>query len=275
MSNLRIVYDNPADSAIVTATSTAGNLGVGFLKTDIKAEPHRSVGTSTTLTLEWTRPQIIGAVVIPRCNFTAGATMRVRVYQKQLGGELLVDSGIKYPCPGPGLGEFTFDAPTISNSFSYGSDTKAVVWLAGKHVGQRVVIDITDPNNPDGYLDMSRLIVGSYWEPTYNGAYGATYTPVDTSENYRTEIGDLRSDRQIKHNKLNVPFEMMPARDRTRMTQIVNYVGITRFLFVSLFPDQVETALSQDTMVYGKRENSDFEMPSWNLYSTTLTIVGW
>ena len=275
MSNLRIMFDNTADSATVTASSTAGNLGVGNLKTDIKTEIHRSVGTSVSYTLEWDKPHMIGAVAIPRCNLSSDATMQVRIYAEQYGGTLLGDSGIMNPCPGPGIDYFTLDMPTLSNVFSYGSDTKAVCWFAEKHVGQRVVIDIIDTQNIDGQIDISRLLVGNYWEPMYNGAYGASYSPVDTSENYRTEVGDLRTDRHIKHDKIYIPFEMMPAEDRGRMTQIMRHAGVSKPIFISLFPDHVETALTQDTMVYGKLENSDIELPSWNLYSTTLTVIGW
>lgn len=78
MSNLRIVYDNAADRAAITASSTAGALAAANLLTDTKSDVWRATGPSARLTLAWAVAEAIQALVLPFCNLSPTATWRVR-----------------------------------------------------------------------------------------------------------------------------------------------------------------------------------------------------
>lgn len=53
MANLRIIYDNAADRATLTASTTAGALAATNLQRDEKAAIWRSTDTTATLTATW------------------------------------------------------------------------------------------------------------------------------------------------------------------------------------------------------------------------------
>ena len=79
MSNMRIVYDNAADRATVTASSTAGALVVANLLTDRKSDVWRATGPAASIYAAWPAAEAIQAVALPFCNLSPAATMRVRV----------------------------------------------------------------------------------------------------------------------------------------------------------------------------------------------------
>jgi len=79
MSNMRIVYDNAADRATVTASSTAGALVVANLLTDRKSDVWRATGPAASIYAAWPAAETIQAVALPFCNLSPTATMRVRV----------------------------------------------------------------------------------------------------------------------------------------------------------------------------------------------------
>ena len=79
-SQIRILNNNAADRATLSASTTAGSLVVANLKTDYKSDVYRSTGTTATITATWTSNETIGVVVLPFCNLTATATIRVKLY---------------------------------------------------------------------------------------------------------------------------------------------------------------------------------------------------
>lgn len=79
MKNLRIISDNAIDRATLTASTTAGTLGVANLQNSRKSSPWRAVGTTARLSASWATPERIGGVFLPFCNLSPTATMRVRV----------------------------------------------------------------------------------------------------------------------------------------------------------------------------------------------------
>ena len=76
MPNLRLIYDNVASSATLTASTTAGTLAASNMLTDVKSVVHRSTGTSVTYTMTWTANQTVGGVALPATNLTSTATIR-------------------------------------------------------------------------------------------------------------------------------------------------------------------------------------------------------
>ena len=92
MANLRIIYDNAADRATLTASTTAGALGVANLQNNRKGRPWRATGTTARLAATWAAPERIGGVFLPFCNLSPTATMRVRVSNEPAGQNQLTFS---------------------------------------------------------------------------------------------------------------------------------------------------------------------------------------
>lgn len=275
MPNLRLIHDNAADRATVTASSTAGALVAANMLTDLKGQVHRSTGTSVTYTLSWAAFETVAGVALPACNLTADATIRVRGYDAAAGGVLVVDSGVRFACPGPTLDLWDWTQPLNSNAFAFGGAAKTAVWLNDHYAVKRIEIDLVDANNAAGHIDCARILAGAYWSPKYNASYGATTSVEDGSKNSRNDAGDLMTDRAALNETMKLDLGLMPTADRARMNQIMRGSGTARPVFVSLIPDSSDALLEQDSMIYGKRQNAALAFSFYNAFGTSLTIEGW
>lgn len=273
MSNLRILYDIASDRATLTASTTAGSLVVDNLKSNHKSLVWRSTSTTASLTATWTTPEFVGCIAIPFCNFTSTATIRVRVYTDAAGNELVFDTGVVLACPYSPLGAFKWgEEPIGVNSYTYGGGTYASVWTPIK-TARKVVIDIVDDGNPAGYLDCGRLVVGGYWTPIYNPQYSATATSQDTSRQYRTEAGELLSDIGTVSKRLNINLSILVPSDRAAFWRSIRNVGMSKPIFVSLFPDDPDSELEQTHQIFGKLPTlGAISASSYNLYSAPLEV---
>lgn len=273
MPNLRIIYQNVVDGATITASTTAGSLGVNNLKTDIKSEVHRSTGTSVTYTVVLPSSQIIGGVALPFCNLTSSATMRVLGYADVAGASLLFDTGAQLACANAPLGSWDWGAlPLGVNAFSYGLASYGRIWFAQTAV-RKFVVDVADPSNPAGYLDHARMFAGAFWEATYNANYGAKVLPRDTSEHRRSASGDLHTKNGIQYNAISVDLSHMPPDDRLQLWRILRGNGKRKPVFFSLTPQAADTVGDQTTTIWGKlSEMSDIVFSSYNAFDTQITI---
>ena len=275
MPNLRIIHDNAADRATVTASSTAGTLAAENMLTDIKGDFHRSGDTSVIYTLSWSDFETVAGIALPACNLTPDATIRVRGYDAATGGALVADSGEKFACPGPPLGLWDWAMPLNSNAFAYGGAAKTAAWFDDHYAVKRIEIELNDPDNAAGYIDCARIVAGAYWSPAYNPLYGATTGLEDNSKNSRNDAGDLITDRGAINDAMRFDLAYMPPADRARMNQIMRGSGTARPVFISLMPDSTDALLEQDSMIYGKRQNAPMAFANYKTYSTNITIEGW
>ncbi|NDB57216.1 hypothetical protein EB001_02015 [bacterium] len=304
-NNLRIIYQNIVDlsTSTITASSTAvaGNTPVSNMKLDSKSLVWRSSSVTTAavnglytakanlvVTMASTN---IGGVILPFCNLSSAATIRVRGYTgtaPTLGGTvdspttaatgtLRFDSGVVMACPYQVLGLWNWGTlPLGVNSYSYGGGTYGRVWipLASQAACTSLLIEIVDSQNQSPYIEASRLVIGSYWYPKYNTSFGLSSTTKDLSAHTRTESGDLVTNRGISYRSMNFDLKYLVPSDRLEFTRILRGNGLPRPLVISLFPDNTEDwDKEQAHQIYGKLSQlPDLVHPMFEIYSTTVDI---
>ena len=275
MNNLRIIYDNAADRATITASSEASaSLGVVNLKSDTKARVWRSTGTSATLTATWSSSETVAGAFLPFCNLTALATMRLRGFAEVADAAPLFDTGAIPACPGQIMGLWEWGGRALgSNAFAYGGGTYGRVWVPVPGAIKELVIDIEDPDNPLGYVEASRLVCGAYWSPEYNASVGASITPVDTSTHFRNAAGDLLTDAGTKHRSQVFDLSTMSASDRAMLWSIVRGNGMPKPMLFSLYPDHEDSALEQAHQMYCKLSSAKAIVTPISLrYNSTIEL---
>lgn len=252
MPNLRVVHDNAADRATPGASSTAGTLAVTNLRTQMKSQVWRATGTSATLTLTWPTPELVACVVLPFCNLTSTATMRVRGYTLAGDDVPAFDTGDRPACPYAPLGLFGWGTQSLGcNAFAFGGGTYAIAWFG--HVAvERLVIDLADPDNAAGYIEASRLVAGAYWSPVNNVDWSPKLAVQDSTTNTRNDAGDLITDRGTKYRTLAVSLSWMPPADRDPFMSILRGNGFAQPVFVSLFPESADPLQEQQYQIWGK-----------------------
>ena len=272
MSQLKILTNNVADIATITVANTAAGMGADRLKTDIKGEVCRVLGTSCSITLAWANLETAGVVVIPVSNLGPSSTIRARAYLDSGGTTLLADTGVLWAAPGTILENWDFSQDLNVNAFTDGIGAFTSCYFESQVACRKIVIDIT---NPDGaFIDLARLVVGGYHEVQYNADYGATISTLDMTKNSRAASGDIKTDWGPKSNTLQFDLSWVANADRERIRQMIAR-GIGRFVFMSLFPENADPVLERDYSIYGKPvQPGSMVFNNYNLHSTNIQIEG-
>lgn len=275
MSNpVRVVYDNAADRAS-TSVNGVSVLPVGALKTNSKNEVWRtSAGTvSVTFTSTWTSPIKVSCVAFPFSNFSDSATMRVRLYSDMACTALLTDTTAVLCAQGAGQIVAGLTAAQSASAYSYAGGAAATVYPTLTAGVQGMKLDVVDTSNLQGWLEAARLVVGEYWSPMYNAEYGASITLEDTTENYRTDAGNLLSDVGTRHKVLSMTLSFMQPQDRANLWKLVKAVGKSQPVFISLFPGHEDRSQEQEFTVYGKFSSmSQIAATNYLIFSAPLEL---
>lgn len=249
-ANLRIIYDNAADRSAISASASAGAMTPDRLQNDMKSDVWRSIAASATLTLSWPTVEPVAGVALCYSNLSSQAQMRVTVYG--YAGDLVADTGWQMACPPKTIDELRWGVEPLALTAYMPGHGIAQSWLALPVLASRVVVELTDPCSQSGYIEAGRIVVGDYWSPIDNADYGASVSFVDASKHYRTDAGDLLTDRGTRHRKQNLSLSAMRSSDRERFWQMVFGGGLARPLFLTLFPEAADKLLEQTHSMYCK-----------------------
>lgn len=270
MSKMRIVHDNAASRSTLTASTTAGALAASNLLLDDKSSVWRATGTTAALTLTWANLEPVSCVALPFCNLSPTATVRVRGYSDTAGTTQIVDTAAQLACPAPAVALRGWTAAQAASAYAYGGGTYARVWFGQVSV-RRLVIDIADASNLQGYIEAACLVVGPHWEPKYN-ASGASVAWVDSTEIYRTDAGTQGAAAGTTYRRLPVNLAYMTPADR------VTFVNLCRNsraypVLVSLHHGTGDASLERDGLIYGRRTKDLEVAPQYAAaYSTSIEI---
>lgn len=253
MANLRIIYDNALDRGQISATSSVGNLVPANIKNDRKSKVWRSSGTTGTLTITWQNSEMVSGVILPICNLTSSSTAIIKIYEEIADSTPIYNSGTINMIRIQALGLWDWGSvPLGVNAYSFGGGAYGVKWLDNVYVGKKITIELSDPGNPSGYLELSKIVVGTHWSPVFNTGFGMTSGPIDTSTRNRSESGDLVIDRNPIYKTMGFDLSWMQASDRQRFNEIIKNNGTSRSMFISLFPDDSDAEKEQTYQIYGK-----------------------
>ena len=113
-----------------------------------------------------------------------------------------------------------------------------VEWISTVQIGIRgFKIDIYKAGGVVSYFEVGRLFVGNYIQPTYNIGYGHSLTWEETTKQYRTDAGSLRSDISLPFRKFEFSLGTITEADRISLQQELRSAGLRKDIFVSLFPE--------------------------------------
>ena len=166
----------------VTTASLTGSGGVPFLDVGNLRNEQGSPA------LGWQMPGTVAALVadthaaastwrafvLARTNLTAAATVQWRVGPAAAcfgtGGEFSYDSGVIPAGVAPGFGQSVHVAPAPV-------------------AGEAVRLDIADPGNPDGFINVPLAYAGPVWQPATNIAYDTSLGRDDATDETTTRGG--------------------------------------------------------------------------------------
>lgn len=239
MSNMRILITQ-ADSATlsvspaVVATLPASNLQL----------PERALVMRTTSTANqqisgtWAAGKLLSGLELDRHNLTSAGTWRLRLYSDAAWTTLVYDSGALLVNPPKSLGELVWGVdPLGAGVFDGWALAFASMWFTPV-VAQSFRIDLADAANPDGYLEVCRLMLGHTIEPTWNFEWQPRLAWSESTKQTRTDGGTLRSEAFQPYRSGSVTLPWLTSGDRARFLDLYRTLGRRGDFFVSLYPEQ-------------------------------------
>lgn len=236
MANIRLIAKNLVDAENGCTVSASPALVTTLPETNLQNQS-RSKTSRTTSTasqdwkFSWASAKRYNAIAM-RHNFTAAAQQRTRSYTDAAWTTGVVDNAAA-DCFNPtGLSRLDVftdaDFRIMKNSVRYPSLVTNM---------QSLNLTTTDASNPDGFMELARVMIGEYFEFAYQLPYGgAAVTVRDMSVQSRTEGGELVTDKRAKFRRWELNAEFCTAADWVELLAIQRYCGYDKELFLDIHP---------------------------------------
>lgn len=255
-----------------TVTATATSAGTS----SIQIQTHRTgagaayAGNGTAGILVWGAMGVRGAST--GSYVPSGAAVGTRAPGYIDGWQSYdYDSGLVLACPAPAIRLRGFTPAQAASAYAYGGGACARHWLPANMMARGLAIDISDPDNLQGYIEAACLVAGPVWSPVYN-ASAASVTVVDRTELTRGAGGDQLADPGTISRRVPVDLRALTDEDRATFLKLVRNSRAHPIL-LSVFPGHADVALERDHAVYGRRtKDSDIAYQFMGRYATTLEV---
>lgn len=240
MANFRVISTNDADAATLTSGDFLASLPVTNLQIEGRARVARTTNVTGNKVVNgnWSAPKVVSALVLYGCNFTSQATLRLELFDgPNQTGTTVFDSGAIPALEALGWGEFGWGlVPWGATVFTGWSSTFSVMWLPQFFAVRSFRITVADAANPVGYIQMKRLLIGSYFEPVVNPDYGLQLNWQSDDQQVRTMASSVRTDIRARYRILNGTLAGLEPGERAIFMEIARTVGLAAELFVSVYP---------------------------------------
>lgn len=265
-TKMGILYKNVADLGSITTSSTSM---VGFPITNLQSEHKyklwRVSGNTANINITWTTGQTLSAIILPISNLDSSAVIRIRTYSDEAGTSIISDTGNQLPI-------LPTQSSTGINTYTHNSISIARIFISKVSNIKHCKIDIIN-NTPQGYIEISRLVCGELWTPTYGTTYGLSSIYLSDSKHSRTEAGNIYTNRDNVYKSLSFDLGYLTKEDRQELLKIINNNGKHTPIFVSIFPNSEDPAREELYQIYGNvLDDPLLTNPIYNIYSTKITL---
>jgi hypothetical protein len=141
-------------------------------------------------------------------------------------------------------------------------DQYAIHLMAAPKVCGSWQVDITDGDNPDGYLEARRLVIGRAFRPKYNASYGLPWRWVSMTAHQRNAAGSLDSEIGPRYRTMSFGLNYLSEAERATLSRRITEPADE--VLVAVFPGSATS--SQQFADYSFLGKVD-ELPTYTLAS--------
>lgn len=289
-NNLRIIYNNLLDDTSVTISSSSSASAVTSvtnLRNNSKSSVWRTGNSNgkAIIVLSFSSREV-GGVVIPFSNLTSLASIRIRAFTGTFptiggtlvdpivittGSSLVIDSDIINACPQ------STDSTSKVSEYGYKYSNYPRAWLSSNVTCTSLVVEIQDTSLT--YIEIGKLVTGSFISVTYNMAFGSAVTYADNSSIIRADSGTRVPTKANRTKNLSLDLKYLSSADRAIIRNMFQVSGVNKPIFVSLFPQvlkegtNLDCDLENNYSVYGGLNTVQQILHStYTMFSTTLEV---
>lgn len=263
-SNLLLGTINRIDTATLSGGSWLGTLPLSNLKDRRLSKLARSTDDSTTntkFTMDFGTARSVGVVALIAHNLSSTSTVRIYGDDASDFTTPVYDSGNIEVWPSGVIPQElleweddNFWLGTVSQEAVAGFNAPFVHIPSSAQVLRYWKVEITDTSNPDGYVHIGRVFIGSAWRPTIGRSYGASISYEDTSVIEASlsgeEFFDVRRRRRTHNFELGF-LSQTEAYDRVLDLQRIQ--GVTGEVLI--IPDITDTVNQAKVSFLGRLKN--------------------
>jgi hypothetical protein len=224
MSNCILAFPNYIDSGPPFATvqwsggSWQAALPLSNLAHPLLSKVARSADmapASTCFTVDLGLARGVRVFAIPKTNGSRNATWRVRGFADAGLALTVCDSGVRplydavYPPGTYSWGDPRVWDPRLTEEDAAGLPIPMIHVWPQLQFARYWRVDIADPTNPAGYLDVSRLVLAPGWQPSVNLSYGAQAGVVSNSVRQESLGGARFYDRRNTRRAIQFSLDFL------------------------------------------------------------------
>jgi len=174
------------------------------------------------------------------------------------------------------FGEFTWGGEVnVFEGVSYLVRPPALA-LFGKDISARYYrVDIEDPSNTYGYIDLYKLVISPAWQPDINIDRSWSITYIDKSKKTRSYGSQLYVEEMPQYRVLTVDFKLFSRQElMSNLLELDRVLGTEKPILVILTPSEV-TTLGPYSIYGSQRSLTKLIEPYKDLTKKRLTIQEW
>jgi len=243
---MRIITKNDADNSTLTESPVPGTSTLQNLKNYARSSVFTTdaIGSSHSILMKLDETESISAVILGRHNFPLGLEFQITMYSSNDWDilNIVYDSGtlsVESDEVGSAIvnwaefvwAEVAWAEDSVADDFAL--KPNYIHWLDSSVVIQSMKIEIFLPTQD---VEIGRLIVGDYLEPSYTLSYGHEISWQESTKQYRNGGNTLRSSYGFPSKQISFSLNTINESDRILLQRGLRYVGLRKDLFISLFP---------------------------------------
>jgi len=262
MSNMIIGAVNYVDSGTLTVDDEVATLPGTFLQDRQIVKVWRNTQLTAQIDVDFGQGRIVDFVALIKNNISTTGTIRWRLSNVSNFATTVYDSGVVDAWPiveefgTLPWGVFSWGGylnPTVAAEYTI----SAFDILDNTVQARYLRIDISDPDNADGYLQAGRLLAGPAYRPSINYANGVEFEFVDESRVTKSRGGQTFVDEVERFRRIRFDLINLPENEifQNVFNQIDRLKGIAGDVFIVPQPDKASTWPTQN--IYGRITNTD------------------
>lgn len=272
--NLKIIKNNIL-SAYSDLTHVTGSTAAGYpltnLLSDIKSKTWRSTNNGAQkIRIVWSQTQRASGIALAFTNLTSINTVRIQTFSNPSSGSASHDSsniqvGYNYESP-EGFNT------NNNRSFGFGGGTHFSYFFPEQANIRRIEIDLAGIATPDGFFEISRLIIGDVFTAVVNPTYGLQIDNIDSSETIRTDAGDSIVNRSYQYRELSFDLAWMERNDKSQMASLFRKCGRHTPVFINVLPGEFGE-MRQWGQIYGRFDSGGISYSDYENFSSIVNVV--
>ncbi|MCO5071149.1 MAG: hypothetical protein M9944_08085 [Rhizobiaceae bacterium] len=257
-SRVHIFYDSKADSAVLSGGSWLSACPLSSIQTKDYSEVARSTDASlasTRINIALSSVYAVRGIMFRMENATARAKFRCirtdATFTDAYYTTPWMNIGVQVP-----FGTLPYGSPWLYDGYVAWDDPDRSPWAISvydKRFGGRYwQVQIDDVDNPDGYLDISRLYVWDAYVPTLNYVYGNNGLSLTDNSISSKAVGGARHVLRLPNKKRwQCQLDLLPESEAYgAFWHMLNISGFDRECFV--VPDPNDTVNLQTRSFAGR-----------------------